>query len=116
MRGERRCYNLSIGVAAVAENNIDELFAHVVGFEWDESKRRANLQKHGIDFASATDVFADPKQFTYRSARHFAEQRYVSVGRMRELLIAVVSTPRNGKLRIISARIARRSERDRYDK
>lgn len=29
-------------------------------FEWDPSKSRANLAKHGIDFATAALVFADP--------------------------------------------------------
>ena len=27
-------------------------------FEWDEEKRLANLQKHGIDFADIENVFA----------------------------------------------------------
>ena len=29
-------------------------------FEWDEHKHRANVFKHGIDFATAAFVFADP--------------------------------------------------------
>ncbi|MBY0502892.1 MAG: BrnT family toxin [Bryobacteraceae bacterium] len=29
-------------------------------FEWDPNKNRANLHKHGIDFALAAFVFADP--------------------------------------------------------
>jgi uncharacterized DUF497 family protein len=29
-------------------------------FEWDSDKNRANLAKHGIDFALAARVFADP--------------------------------------------------------
>lgn len=43
--------------------------AHVVGvmstiiegdFEWDEQKASANLIKHGVSFAEAATVFADP--------------------------------------------------------
>ncbi len=26
-------------------------------FEWDEGKNRANLQKHGLDFADAEEMF-----------------------------------------------------------
>jgi Ribonuclease toxin, BrnT, of type II toxin-antitoxin system len=29
-------------------------------FEWDANKQRANIAKHGIDFATAALVFADP--------------------------------------------------------
>jgi len=30
-----------------------------IELEWDESKRRANLRKHGVDFADAVGVFYD---------------------------------------------------------
>jgi len=83
------------------------------GFEWDDTKRRANVAKHGIDFVEATQVFADVKQFTYRSP-HRGEERYVSVGLARGRLIAVVFTRRGDRLRIISARRARQIERERY--
>ena len=26
-------------------------------FEWDEAKRRANIQKHGFDFTDAEEMF-----------------------------------------------------------
>lgn len=29
-------------------------------FEFDESKSQANLQKHGIDFVDAQELWADP--------------------------------------------------------
>jgi len=31
-----------------------------ISFEWDETKARANLRKHGISFEIAVRVFADP--------------------------------------------------------
>jgi hypothetical protein len=82
-------------------------------FEWDDNKRRANVAKHGIDFVDATEVFADAEQFTYRSP-HRSEERYISVGLARGRLTAVVFTQRGDKLRIISARPARRNEREHY--
>jgi len=29
-------------------------------FEWDEAKALSNLRKHGVSFAEAATVFADP--------------------------------------------------------
>jgi uncharacterized DUF497 family protein len=83
-------------------------------FEWDNNKRLSNVKKHGIDFVDAISVFNDPNQITYRSSHHSSEERHVSVGSMREKLIAVVFTLRGDKLRIISARSARHSEQDRH--
>jgi uncharacterized DUF497 family protein len=73
------------------------------------------LLKHGIDFADAVEIFSDPDQLSYRS-RTGIEERFVSVGRLRTHLIAVIFTKRGDRIRIISARTARRSERQRYDR
>lgn len=86
------------------------------GFEWDDAKRRANVVKHRLDFVDATKVFADPKQYTYQSAHRSGEERFVSIGTVQGRLIAVVFTQRGDKLRIISARPARRIEREQYDR
>ncbi|HTR15059.1 MAG TPA: BrnT family toxin [Roseiarcus sp.] len=85
------------------------------GFEWDDNKRQANAAKHGLDFADAVRVFEDPKQFSYRSP-HRSERRFVSIGKVKGQLIAVVFTRRADKLRIISARAARKIERMQYDR
>ncbi|HET7805143.1 MAG TPA: BrnT family toxin [Pseudolabrys sp.] len=85
-----------------------------VVFEWDNDKRRANIAKHGIDFADAAEVFCDPKQYTLRSRIRSGETRFVSVGTAGGSLIAVVFTWRGNTVRIVSARAARRSERDQY--
>jgi uncharacterized DUF497 family protein len=83
-------------------------------FEWDESKRRTNLTKHGIDFGDAREVFYDPAAYTSVSPRNVRELRYVIVGLMGGALVAVIFTRRSGAIRIISARSARRSERQVY--
>jgi len=88
----------------------------VSAFEWDDNKRRSNVAKHGIDFSDAAEVFADSKQSTFRSSSRSGEQRYVSVGVARGRLIAVVFTQRGDKVRIISARAARKIERAQYDR
>jgi uncharacterized DUF497 family protein len=86
------------------------------GFEWDDNKRRANVAKHDLDFVDATEVFADPRQLTYRSPYRSGEERFVSIGGVHGKLIAVVFTQRGDKPQIISARPARRNEREQYDR
>jgi uncharacterized protein len=83
-------------------------------FEWDENKRRSNIQKHGIDFGDAKDAFDDPAAYTLSSPRSTGERRYVTVGLAKGLLIAVISTLRGSVVRIISARAASRTERQAY--
>jgi uncharacterized DUF497 family protein len=34
-----------------------------VRFEWDETKNRANIAKHGISFETAKLIFDDPDGF-----------------------------------------------------
>jgi uncharacterized DUF497 family protein len=92
----------------------NEDFASIRAFEWDENKRRANVIKHSIDFDDAKDVFYDPTACTFRSAHAVGERRYVTVGLMRGALVAVIFTRRGQAIRIISARPAQRSERQRY--
>jgi uncharacterized DUF497 family protein len=37
-----------------------------VTYEWDERKRTANLEKHGLDLAEAWKVFEAPLKITFR--------------------------------------------------
>jgi uncharacterized protein len=87
----------------------------MAAFEWDENKRLANLEKHGIDFITATRVFDDARAYTYRSSVTAEEDRFVTVGMVEEIAMAVVYTERGEVIRLISARIARREERARYE-
>jgi uncharacterized protein len=80
--------------------------------EWDERKRRTNLAKHRLDFRRAVDAF-QPPNFTYSSPRS-EEARWVTVGASHGRLVAVVWTERQGAVRIISMRRARREEARQY--
>jgi uncharacterized DUF497 family protein len=82
------------------------------GFEWDEAKRAANLAKHGIDFEDARAIWLCP--VAQRRSDWWAEERYVAIGKVNSRIIAVVWTPRGGRRRILSARVARRNERESY--
>jgi uncharacterized DUF497 family protein len=37
-------------------------------FEWDASKARSNLKKHGISFEEVTTIFADQRAITIQSS------------------------------------------------
>ena len=83
-------------------------------FEWDENKRQSNIIKHKIDFAEAVTIY-DGDYNMYQDLRaDYGEKRYVTIGLLQGIEIAVIHTPRNGKRRIISARRARVKERKLY--
>ena len=79
-------------------------------FEWDEAKGQANLEEHGIDFEDAAAIFSRP-YLRIRSDRN-NEARFVAIGCIEDIEIAVVYTVRGGACRIISARRARTNERE----
>ena len=83
-------------------------------FEWDENKRQTNIEKHGIDFADAVKIFDGFTHTTQDTREDWGEERFVAVGILNGLEIAVIYTPRNGKRRIISVRRARVMERKIY--
>lgn len=84
-------------------------------FEWDAAKAAINLAKHGVDFARATLVFADPSRLTALDTRQTTEQRENTIGRVADtLLLTVTHTNRAGVTRLISARPASRHERELY--
>lgn len=72
-----------------------------LGFEWDESKAKSNLTKHGVTFEEAATVFGDPLSLTIPDPAHSqVEARFVIIGRSYRGKLRVLSTP-NGV--IISA-------------
>lgn len=81
-------------------------------FEWNEAKRLANIEKHGLDFEDAVIALGGPR-IEYASFRG-DEERIVAVCFMDARLIAVVYTMRGSSCRIICARVARTNERRAY--
>ena len=85
-----------------------------MNFEWDETKRIGNLEKHKIDFAEAVTIYSD-FVYTFQDRREdYGEERFVSLGLLYGVEIALVFTPRGHNRRIISVRRARSAERDKY--
>jgi uncharacterized protein len=86
-------------------------------FEWDERKARLNLEKHGINFETAKVVFYDPLAYIFDDTWHsVGEQREIIIGHDRtDRLLLVCFTERDNRIRIISARLATKQERQDYE-
>jgi uncharacterized DUF497 family protein len=84
-------------------------------YEWDERKRAANLEKHGLDFASADLVFESEQKVTSVSGKGGEEMRFVDYAEIEDVLLALIHTLRDDAVRIISFRPAKRKERRVYN-
>jgi uncharacterized DUF497 family protein len=86
-----------------------------IEFEWDETKARSNTKKHGVTFAEAAEAFFDPF-YQEGDASVDNEQRDFIIGySLSQHLLLVVYVERGERTRIISARLATRSERKSYE-
>ena len=83
-------------------------------FEWDEDKNQLNLKKHGINFETAMLVFNDLQRIEIYDMEHsINEDRYNTIGMVNDILF-VVYTERKENIRLISARLATKTERSIY--
>ena len=84
-----------------------------MNFEFDTSKSKTNLEKHGIDFVAAQQLWEDEDRLEI-PARTDDEPRYVLVAALGQKLWSVCFTYRKGRIRLISVRRARQEERELY--
>jgi uncharacterized DUF497 family protein len=86
-------------------------------FAWDPRKARLNEASHGVTFTEAATCFHDGLASIFDDPDHsLAERREILVGRsVHHRLLFVSFTQRGDTLRIISARLATRSERERHE-
>lgn len=89
-----------------------------IPFEWDSQKAVSNLDKHGISFESACEVFFDPFLLVIDD-----EEEYID-GELREKVIGitvdwrllyVVYVMREDRIRLVSARHTTNVERKLYE-
>ena len=78
-------------------------------FEFDKNKSASNLNKHGIDFVTAQELWNDPDLIEIQATSD-SEARVLLVGRIKEKHWSAVITYRENKIRIISVRRSRNSE------
>lgn len=88
---------------------LQKLFSNIRAFEWDEKKRAENLKKHGIDFDDARAILDGP--IFIKQSNRGTETRYIVVGLVEDVEMAMICTLRTDRCRIISARRARTNER-----
>lgn len=87
-------------------------------FEWDKSKEKANIVKHGVRFDEAKTVFYDENARLIADPDHSEEEdRFILIGLSSSLRLLVVChcyRVDEKVIRIISARKATRPESKAY--
>jgi uncharacterized DUF497 family protein len=82
-------------------------------FEFDENKRLANINRHGIDFIDADILFDNP--YLVAPAKTVdGEERWLATGMIDDDFVTAVFTQRGSVIRIISMQSARNGERKKY--
>jgi hypothetical protein len=88
-----------------------------VQFEWDPKKAALNWRRHRVTFEEAATTLLDDLSLTGDDPDHSVEEaRQITFGISQSGRLLVVShTERGGRMRIISARLATKSERKLYE-
>ena len=87
---------------------------HEFEFEFDEANSQTNLDKHGIDFITAQELWNDPYLLEIR-ARSKDEQRFLLIGVIGGQHWSAVVTYREDRVRLISVRRSRQKEIELYE-
>ena len=85
-------------------------------YTWDENKRQSNIQKHGLDFADAENVFSGPVVLFEDNREDYGEQRMIGVGLLGFSVVVIVHVESDDAIRIISMRRADSDETNLYYK
>ncbi len=83
-------------------------------YEYDNNKSLSNKQKHGIDFEEAKLLWNDDRMVEILTS-YEGEERFINIGKINIKFYTVVTTIRREKIRIISARRARKKEIEIYE-
>lgn len=76
----------------------------MLSFEWDREKERHNIEKHSVDFETATFAFLDPNCRIIFDERHSSrELRFFCFGKVKGAVLTVRFTYQGETLRIIGA-------------
>jgi uncharacterized DUF497 family protein len=87
-------------------------------FEWDESKNKINIEKHGVSFDEAKTVFSDYCAKIITDSEYLNnEERFLLLGfsnTLRLLIVCHCYKENENLIRIISARKATKTESSFY--
>ena len=88
-----------------------------VRYQWDPDKETTNREKHGVGFDEVRELFdGDADYLEIFDEQHSAvEERFISIGTIQRGVVLVIWTePGDDVVRIISARLATRRERELF--
>lgn len=85
-----------------------------VRFEWDEAKRLANLEKHGVDLLVGALIFEGSTVEAPDLRQDHGEDRMIALGLANGALY-VVYVRRGDAIRLISTRKGGRRDRRRFE-
>jgi uncharacterized protein len=86
-----------------------------VRYSFDPAKQASNLKKHGFDLADAWEVIESGATVTFEDRRFaYGEERFVTLGPLDDVLVAIVTAETEDHIRIISMRKADRHEQALY--
>ena len=89
---------------------------HNVLFEWDSQKAAVNLRKHDVSFELACEAFFDPFVCYLDDEILGSELRERIVGLTTTwILLYIVYVMRDDRIRIVSARLVTKAEREIYE-
>jgi uncharacterized DUF497 family protein len=85
-------------------------------FEWDDQKAALNSARHGLSFDDAATAIDDPAGIEVADLRRdYGAARFRLIAKAWDgKILAVIFTERGERIRIISARLANKKERDFY--
>jgi len=93
-----------------------KVFPIPIAFEWDKGNIDKNFKKHGTKNEEAEQVFVNNPIVLFDEKHSEAEKRYLVLGETNTgKLLSVIYTKRGNKIRIISARLMNRRERNLYE-
>jgi len=87
-----------------------------VRYEWDDAKRRFNIQRHGIDLVGIETVFAGKTVTMLDDKFDYGESRFVTLGLLSGRVVVIAHTETDEVIRIISVRKATKNEEIGYFK
>lgn len=85
-------------------------------FEYDEDKRRKNIEKHGIDLLYGALIFDGPTVENPDTRQDYGEDRITAIGLVENTCIVTVYVQRGDVIRLISTRKGGRRDRRKYEK
>ncbi len=84
-------------------------------YVWDPKKAASNQKKHGVAFDEAVTAFADPLALIVEDDLHPERAILIGTSTRERILVTLFIETDDRVIRLVSARVATRPERRRYE-